>query len=76
MIKALEDAIEMVKALPVERQEIAAMVLREIAAPLDVGVYQPSDEDRRRVREAIAEYNRRYPYYGAAYHANDVAHKP
>jgi len=54
MIKALEQAIEKVKALSLERQEYAAEVLEQIAAAGD-DVYHLSDEERRLVREGLAE---------------------
>ena len=57
MIKALEQAIEKVKALPQERQEYAAEVLEEIASA-DNAVYPLSDEERRLVREGLAELDR------------------
>lgn len=57
MIKALEQAIEKVKALPQERQEYAAEVLEEIASA-DDAVYPLSDEERRLVREGLAELDR------------------
>lgn len=57
MIKALEQAIEKVKALPQERQEYAAEVLEKIASA-DDGVYPLSDEERRLVREGLAELDR------------------
>lgn len=57
MIKALEQAIEKVKALPQERQEYAAEVLEKIASA-DDGVYPLNDEERRLVREGLAELDR------------------
>ena len=57
MIKALELAIEKVKALPQERQEYAAEVLEKIASA-DDAVYPLSDEERRLVREGLAELDR------------------
>jgi hypothetical protein len=54
MMKVLEQAIEMVKTLSKERQEYAAEVLEQIAAAGD-GVYPLSDEERRLVREGIAD---------------------
>ena len=53
MIKALEQAIEKVKALSPERQEYAAAVLEEIAAGDEV--YRLSDEERRLVEEGVAD---------------------
>jgi hypothetical protein len=57
MIKALEQAIEKVKVLPRERQEYAAEVLEKIAST-DEGIYPLSDEERRLVREGLAELDR------------------
>jgi predicted transcriptional regulator len=54
MIKALEQAIEKVKALSEERQEYAAEVLEQIAAAGDE-VYRLSEEERRLVQEGLAE---------------------
>lgn len=57
MIKALELAIEKVKALSPERQEYAAEVLEQIAAAGDE-IYHLSDEERRLVEEGLAELDR------------------
>jgi hypothetical protein len=57
MIKALEQAIEKVKALSAERQEYAAEVPEQIAAAGD-DVYHLSDEERRLVQEGLAELDR------------------
>jgi predicted transcriptional regulator len=57
MIKALEQAIEKVKALSEERQEYAAEVLEQIAAAGDE-VYRLSEEERRLVQEGLAELDR------------------
>jgi hypothetical protein len=57
MIKALEQAIEKVKALSKERQEYAAEVLEQIASS-DDDIYRLSDEERRLVREGLAELDR------------------
>jgi ribosome assembly protein YihI (activator of Der GTPase) len=57
MIKALEQAIEKVKKLPKERQEYAAEVLERIAEAGDE-VYILTDEERRLVREGLAELDR------------------
>ena len=54
MIKALEQAIEKIKTLSKERQEYAAEVLEQIAEAGDE-VYRLSDEERRLVREGLAE---------------------
>jgi DNA-binding protein H-NS len=54
MIKVLEQAVEKLKTLSQERQEYAAEVLEQIAAAGD-GVYALSDEERRLVREGLAE---------------------
>ena len=53
MIKVLEDAIEKVKKLPEERQRYAAHVLEQIASTDDV--YRLTDEERRLVREGLAD---------------------
>ena len=58
MIKALEKAIEKVKALSEERQEYAAELLEQIANADDDAVYRLSDEERRLVREGLAELDR------------------
>jgi len=57
MIKALEQAIEKVKKLPKERQEYAAEVLEQIAEAGDE-TYPLSHEERRLVREGLAELDR------------------
>ena len=54
MIKVLEEAIEKVKTLSEERQRYAAHVLEQIAGAGD-DVYRLSDEERRLVREGIAD---------------------
>jgi DNA-binding protein H-NS len=54
MIKALEQAIEKLKTLSAERQEYAAQVLEQIANAGDE-IYRMSDEERRLVREGLAE---------------------
>lgn len=57
MIKVLEDAIEKVKKLPPERQEYAAEVLEQIAEAGDE-IYPLSEDERRLVREGLAELDR------------------
>jgi peptidoglycan hydrolase CwlO-like protein len=57
MIKALQQAIEKVKALSRERQEYAAELLEQIANANDE-MYRLSDEERRLVREGLAELDR------------------
>jgi predicted transcriptional regulator len=57
MIKALEQAVEKVKKLSRERQEYAAEVLEQIAESGE-GLYVLSDEERRLVREGLAELDR------------------
>jgi predicted transcriptional regulator len=54
MIEVLEQAIEKVRALSTDRQAYAAEVLEQIA---DVGdrVYQLTDDERRLVREGLAD---------------------
>jgi hypothetical protein len=54
MIKVLADAIEKVKMLSEERQLYAAQVLERIAEAGD-DVYRLSDEERRLVRDGIAD---------------------
>lgn len=54
MMKVLELAIEKVKALSPERQEYAAEVLQQIADAGD-DVYRLSDDERRLVREGLAD---------------------
>ena len=56
MIKVLEQAVQKVQALSQERQEYAAQVLEQIAEAGD-DIYQLSDEERRLVREGIADLN-------------------
>ena len=53
MIKVLEDAIEKIKTLPEERQRYAAHVLEQIAEA--GGRYELSEEERRAVREGLAD---------------------
>jgi predicted transcriptional regulator len=55
MIKALEQAIEKIKTLSAERQQYAAEVLEEIAEAGDDDIYYLSDEERRLVREGLAD---------------------
>ena len=57
MIKALEEAIAKVKKLSQERQEYAAELLEQIAEA-DDEVYALSEEERRLVREGLAELDR------------------
>jgi hypothetical protein len=57
MIKALEQAIEKVKTLSDERQEQAAELLELIASGGDA-VHPLSEEERRLVREGLAELDR------------------
>ena len=57
VIKILEQAVEKVKKLSKERQEYAAEVLEHIAAAGNE-VYLLSDEERRLVREGLAELDR------------------
>ena len=56
MIKVLEQAIKKVKKLSKDRQAYAAHVLEEIAAEGEV--YQLTDDERRLVREGVAELDR------------------
>jgi hypothetical protein len=57
MTRALEQAVEKVKKLSRERQEYAAEVLEQIAEAGD-GVHALSEEERRLVREGLAELDR------------------
>lgn len=54
MIKVLADAIEKVKALPVDRQAYAANVLEQIVAGID-NVYRLSEDERSLVFEGLAD---------------------
>lgn len=51
MIKALEQAIQKVRALPEDKQRLAAELLEELAAE----PYVLSDNERAAVRQAMAE---------------------
>lgn len=53
MIKVLEEAIEKVKTLPMQRQRYAAHVLERIASTDDV--YRLTDAERLMVREGIPD---------------------
>lgn len=53
MIKALEKAIEKVKDLPEDQQRYAAHILEQIASTGEM--YRLSDEERRLVREGLAD---------------------
>ncbi len=53
MIKALEKAIEKVKALPEDQQRYAAHLLEQIASADEV--YRLTDEERRLVLEGLAD---------------------
>jgi hypothetical protein len=57
MTRALEQAVVKVKKLSRERQEYAAEVLEQIAEAGD-GVHALSEEERRLVREGLAELDR------------------
>jgi predicted transcriptional regulator len=57
MIKILEQAVEKVTALSAERQEFAAEVLEQIADAGDAD-YHLGDEERRLVRDGLAELDR------------------
>ena len=57
MIKGLEQAVEKVKKLSKEHQELAAELLEQIAAAGDE-FYHLSEEERRLVREGLAELDR------------------
>jgi hypothetical protein len=55
MIKALERAIDKVKELPADRQELVAELLEQFTAD---AVYPLSDIARLAVQEGLAELNR------------------
>lgn len=55
MIKALEQAIAKVRALPEEKQQVAAELLEELAA---VEIYEMSNDERQAVSEGMAEADR------------------
>jgi hypothetical protein len=76
MIKELEQAIEKVKALSKERQEHAAQLLEQIVNAGDE-VYVLSDEERRLVREGLAELDRGEMASEAEVHAvfDNIAHE-
>ena len=57
MIKVLKQAIEKVRTLSKERQEVAAEVLEQIVEAGD-GVYRLTDEELRLVNEGLAELDR------------------
>ena len=54
MIKALEQAIDKIRTLSEERQQVAAHILEQIAAAGD-GACKLSDEERRLVGEGVAD---------------------
>ena len=56
MIKVLEDAIEKVKALPADRQELAAKLLEQLSGA--EAIYSLTDAERSAVREGLAELDR------------------
>ena len=55
MIKALEQAIQKVRAMPEEKQQLAAELLEELAAEES---YRLSPSERQAVREGLAEAER------------------
>ena len=57
MMKALEIAIEKLKALPEERQAYAAEVIEQIAAS-DDGIFHIPEEHMAAVREGLAQAQR------------------
>jgi predicted transcriptional regulator len=57
MIKALEQAVEKMKKLSRERQEYAAEAQEQLVEA-DGGMHALSDEERRLVREGLAELDR------------------
>ena len=56
MIKALEQAIQKVRALPEEKQQLAAELLEELAADLEP--YKLSRDEREAVEEGLAQAER------------------
>ncbi len=56
MIKVLEVAIEKVKGLPADRQELAAELLEQISGA--DAIYPLTDAERLAVREGLAELDR------------------
>ena len=56
MIKVLEDAIEKVKALPADRQELAAELLEQLSGA--DAIHPLTDAERLAVREGLAELDR------------------
>ena len=56
MIKTLEQAIEKVKALDADRQQLAATVLEQIAASTDI--YVIPDDELTAVLEGLAQVER------------------
>ena len=56
MIKVLEDAIEKVKGLPADRQELAAELLEQLSGA--EAIYPLTDAERLAVREGLAELDR------------------
>lgn len=58
MIKVLENAIEKIKALPEERQRLAADLLEQLAADANGDVHHLSDEEWRALDEGLAELDR------------------
>ncbi|MFA5949716.1 MAG: hypothetical protein WC807_05480 [Hyphomicrobium sp.] len=57
MIKDLEQAIEKIKRLPVERQAYAAEVLEQIATSGE-GLYHVPEEHRAAITEALVQAER------------------
>ena len=56
MIRVLETAIDKIKTLPEDRQRYVAEILEQIA--VGDGVYALSDDERRLIREGLAELDR------------------
>jgi ABC-type nitrate/sulfonate/bicarbonate transport system substrate-binding protein len=56
MIKALEQAIQKVRALPEEKQQLAAELLEELAADLEPYILSP--EELEAVRQGLEQANR------------------
>ena len=57
MTNAMREAIEVLRDLPEERQEVIARAILDYASH-DEGVYHLTDEERREVRAGLAELDR------------------
>jgi predicted transcriptional regulator len=57
MSNSMQEAIEVLRDLPEERQEVLARAILDYAAH-DDGIYYLTDDERREVREGLAEIER------------------